>query len=213
MKVLLSAPRAGSSYAYEQIHEYNISLPNVFYIGVEEYLDPNQMSHLSLEEKIVFLDQEKSKGIHYTFKHHINYLGSYYKNWFKDFYKDNEIIILKRKNTWKWFLSFLFQDCVSWKTAAVMKNQEDYRTIIEQNWIDYDFYKSLDQFFDIKAQLDACTGDILYYEDLQHTSNKYKKLSTLVNYESMFTNIEDIRIKFRQKDKDYYEKTRFTYYS
>ena len=72
MKVLLSAPRAGSSYAYEIFHQYNLTLPNVKYIGVEEYLDPNQLSYLTLEEKINFLNNEKENGINYTFKHHIN---------------------------------------------------------------------------------------------------------------------------------------------
>ena len=47
MQVLLSAPRAGSSYGYEMVHYLNINLPNVKYIGVEEYFSPHQMSHLS----------------------------------------------------------------------------------------------------------------------------------------------------------------------
>lgn len=202
MQVLLSAPRAGSSYAYEIIHDHNLTLPNVKYIGVEEYLDPNQHSHLSLEQKIQFLIQEKQKGINYTFKHHINYLHHYYDTWFKEFYKDDEVIILKRKDTWKWFLSFLFQDFNNWSTATVKLNNKWYTVDIEKNWKDYDYLKSLEQFFEIVVQLNTCKGNVIFYEDLNHTSKKYKKLSSLINYESYFPNIIEIKQKFKEYSFD-----------
>ena len=196
MQVLLSAPRAGSSYGYEMVHRHNLNLPNVKYIGVEGYFDPHQMSHLSLLDKIFFLNNEKKKGIHYTFKHHINYLGDYYEMWFKDFYKDDEILILKRKNTWKWFLSFLFQDYVGWELAHFDKN-----TIIdvEKHWREYDYHKTLNQFFDIKNQLERCEGTIIYYENLNHLATKNKKLSEHINYENYFPNINIIRKEFDQR--------------
>ena len=193
MQVLLSAPRAGSSYGYEAVYQYNMALPNVKYIGVEEYLDPNQMKHLSLEHKIKFLNDEKEKGISYTFKHHINYLGDYYEDWFKDFYKEDEVLILKRRDVWKWFLSFLFQDFVGWKLAHFDKN-----TIIDvqKHWIEYDYCKTLNQFFDIKSQLDRCEGNVIYYEDLKHQAVKNHKLSNYINYETYFDNINDIKKEF-----------------
>jgi hypothetical protein len=196
MQVLLSAPRAGSSYGYEQVHEYNLTLPNVKYIGVEEYLDPNQLCYMTLEQKINFLKSEKDKGINYTFKHHINYLGDYYENWFKEFYKDDEILILKRKDKWKWFLSFLFQDYNSWSTAAIKIDNNLYSKDINENWTDYDYNRSLKQFFEITEQLNRCEGKIIYYEDYYHTSKKYKKLSSLVDYESYFLNIHEIKEHF-----------------
>ena len=197
MKVLLSAPRAGSSYAYESVHQHNLTLPNVKYIGVEEYLDPNQMSHLSLDQKIKFLNDEKEYGVNYTFKHHINYLGDYYENWFEEFYKDDDIIILKRKDTWKWFLSFLFQDFVGWKLAHFDKHT----TIdIEKYWIEYDHNQTVHQFFDIKSQLDRCKGNILYYEDLKHKATKNKKLSDYICYGDYFPNINRIKKDFNNYD-------------
>lgn len=197
MQVLLSAPRAGSSYAYEMFHSNNLLLPNVKYIGVEEYFDPNQFSHLTLQEKIHFLNNEKSKGINYTFKHHINYLGNYYETWFKDFYANDEIFILKRKDVWKWFLSFLFQDYTGWQLAHFDKNK---KIEIEQYWRDYGYKKSLKQFFDIKYQLDACEGKIIYYEDLTHPAVKNMKLSNYINYEEYFTNINIIKQDFENYD-------------
>ena len=198
MKVLLSAPRAGSSYAYEQIHEYNVLLPNVKYIGIEEYLDPNQMRHLSLDEKIQFLIDEKNKNINYTFKHHINYLGDYYESWFKDFYKTDDVIVLKRRDKWKWFKSFLFQDFNDWSTAAIKLNNKSYLDNINNNWKEYDFNKSLKQFYDITEKLNNCEGRVIYYEDITYISKKYRKLSSLVDYESYFPNIDEIRKKFKE---------------
>jgi hypothetical protein len=193
MQVLLSAPRAGSSYGYEAVHQYNMALPNVKYIGVEEYFDPHQMSHLSLLDKIDFLNSEKQKGTHYTFKHHINYLGNHYEAWFKDFYKNDEILVLKRKDEWKWFLSFLFQDHVGWELSHFTK---DTKIEIETHWKEYGYYKTLNQFFDIKSQLNRCEGNVIYYEDLKHQAVKNHKLSNYINYETYFDNINDIKKEF-----------------
>lgn len=194
MQVLLSAPRAGSSYGYEAVHKHNLTLPNVKYIGVEEYLDPNKMKHTPLKQKIKFLNNEKEKGVNYTFKHHINYLGDYYENWFKEFYKEDEVLILKRRDTWKWFLSFLFQDFVGWRLAHF--NQH---TIIDiqQHWVEYDYHKTLKQFFDIKSQLERCEGHLIYYEDLNHVGIKNKKLSDHIDYETYFSNIDIIKKDFK----------------
>lgn len=196
MQVLLSSPRAGSSYIYEHVHEYNLTLPNVKYIGVEEYLDPNQLPYLTLGEKIDFLNLQKTKGINYTFKHHINYLGSYYEDWFKDFYKNDDVLILKRRDKWNWFLSFLFQDFNSWSTAAVKITNNWYNIDIKKNWSNYDYKKSLQQFFEIAEKLNKCEGKIIYYEDFTYQSKKYKKLSLLIDYESYFPNMDEIKYEF-----------------
>ena len=198
MKVLLSAPRAGSSYCYELFHNHNLSLPNVKYIGVEEYFDPNVIPSLSIEDKIGFLNTERTRGVEYTFKHHINYLDDYYHAWFRDFYSEHDVFILKRRNTWEWFLSFLFQDCVKWSSAAIMKTDSTDDTVlqIKQNWVSYDHKKSLSQFFDIKSQLDSAIGTVIFYEDLNHASAKYLKLSSIVNYEAFFYNINTIKHDF-----------------
>jgi hypothetical protein len=205
MKVLISSPRTGSSCYYEHIEHYNLSLPNVKKIGPEEFLDPNQMSNMSLAEKIYFLNVEKHRGVNYTFKHHINYLKKdidYYNGWFKNFYKDDEIIVLKRKDMWKWFMSFLFQDCIGWKHATIQQNKYDndyLRTSIDSNWTNYKYDVSLDQFLQIKLQLDEVEGNVVYYEDLILPYSKYEKISSMINYESYFENIEDIKVYYEKK--------------
>jgi hypothetical protein len=155
------------------------------------------MKHLSLEHKIKFLNGEKEKGTNYTFKHHINYLGNYYEDWFKDFYKEDEVLILKRRDVWKWFLSFLFQDFVGWKLAHFDENTV---VDVQKYWVQYDYSKTLRQFFDIKSQLERCEGRIIYYEDLKHEAIKNKKLSDHINYEDYFPNIDIIKRDFKNYD-------------
>jgi hypothetical protein len=201
MKVLISSPRAGSTYYYQFIEEHNLTLSGVKVTGVDEFLNPDLYSHLTLDEKINWLIEERNKGINYTFKHHINYLKKdidYYESWFKDFYKNDEIIVLLRKDTWAWFLSFLFQDCVNWKYAAISSNIDTSKLIkkIDSLSIEYDYKKTLKQFFEIKSQLDTVEGNIVYYEDLNFNNSRFKKLSSIVEYSNFFNNISNIKIDF-----------------
>jgi hypothetical protein len=110
-------------------------------------------------------------------KHHINYLGNYYNTWFTKFYKNDEIIILKRRDTWKWFLSFLFQDFTDWKFSS-FTNEDDIENVDINNLLNnYNYRDTLTQFFSIKSQLDNCVGTVLYYEDLNYNNTRNKKLS------------------------------------
>ena len=204
MKVLLSAPRAGSSYFYEYIEAENLKLPNVKpAYKKSEFLNPDILPEKTLDQKIDWLEKERKNGTEYTFKHHINYLMlpkyDYYNNWFIDFYKNDDIIVLRRRDYWKWFLSFLFQDFHSWKTAGVMLNDNNFLKDIKNHWQEYDFNKSIHQFISIVKQLDKCKGHTVYYEDLTYESKKYKKLSSFVDYEKYFVNIDTIKSLFHNE--------------
>ena len=203
MKVLLSAPRAGSSYCYEQIEEENLRLPDVYKPHDKaEFLNPDIKSEWDTATKIAWLNSERELGREYTFKHHINYLQTdqfdYYNTWFINFYKDHQVIILKRKDVWSWFLSFLFQDFNQWTTAGVSIDDDGYLDTINKNWYNRDYRTSLKQFYEIKSQLDCCDGNVIYYEDLTYVSKTSKKLSLLVDYESYFPNIVEIKQEFEK---------------
>jgi len=207
MKVLLSAPRAGSSYYYEHIDRENLQLPNVYKPHDKaEFLNPDIKSEWDTATKIAWLNNEREQGREYTFKHHINYLitpkQDYYNTWFTDFYKDDHVLVLKRRDRWRWFLSFLFQDCNQWSTAGVEIGDDSYTNNIKSNWIDYDYTRSLEQFFYILKLLNSCEGTVVYYEDLTFTSKIHRQLSRLVDYESYFTNIEEIKQKFQEYNHD-----------
>lgn len=212
MKVLISAPRTGSSYVYEHIDITNLKDPTVRKPHPKaEFLNRDIMPETSLAEKINFLIQEKEKGINYTFKHHINYLMTpdydYYNNWFKDFYKEDEILVLKRRDIWKWALSFMWQELADWKTAGIVDPSTARIININTN---VDLKKSLDQFFDIKDQLDTVEGNIIFYEDLNFPFSKFHKLSNIINYEEK---MQQAGINL-QEIGEYYEKKKAstTYY-
>jgi len=202
MKVLISSPRAGSSYYYEHVDYENLKLPNVFKPHPKsEFLNPD-IGEWNIHQKISWLNQEKERGRYYTFKHHINYLKTldhdYYNNWFKDFYKNDTIIVLKRRDVWRWALSFMWQELVSWKTAGITDEYHPARINT-----DIDLTKSLDQFFEIKNDLDLVEGRIVYYEDLDLPWSKFKKLSDIVDYETEMIqhgiNLTEVREYYEEK--------------
>jgi hypothetical protein len=206
MKVLIGAPRTGSSYVYEHIAIENLRDPTVKKPHQKaEFLNPAIMPETSIAGKVEFLIKEKEKGIHYTFKHHINYLMTpdydYYNNWFKDFYKEDTVLVLKRRDIWQWALSFMWQELVDWQTAGII-DVSTARTINININTTVDLKKSLDQFFNIKDQLDTVDGNVIYYEDLKFPFSKFHKLSDIINYEDTMSatgvNLKEIG--------EYYEK-------
>ena len=76
----------------------------------------------SLQEKMDWLESERAKGREYTQKIMINYLdqGSYSNNikWIKEFYKDWDIIVAYRKDSWKSLVSYLFQESIDWSLTT-----------------------------------------------------------------------------------------------
>jgi hypothetical protein len=185
MKVLLSAPRSGSSYYYEHIDRENLLLPNVYKPHDKaEFLNPDIKSEWDTATKIAWLNSEREQGREYTFKHHINYLQTdqfdYYNTWFVDFYRNDQVLVLKRKNLWRWALSFMWQELVHWRTAGIVDVEYAHDINIDNT---VDLQASLDQFFAIKDQLDAVEGTVVYYEDLALPFSRYHQLSTIVDYE------------------------------
>lgn len=202
MKVLLSAPRAGSSYYYDVIEPENLQLPDVSKPHkIAEFLNPD-VGNQNIHEKISWLNCEKEKGNHYTFKHHINYLITneydYYNDWFVDFYQYDEILILKRKDWWAWALSFMWQELVGWKTAGIVGSYNP--VSINTN---VDLTKSLDQFFSIIMMLEKASGTTVYYEDILGQPSKYVRLSNIENYEQKMTdhNIDLVALRNYYEEK------------
>ena len=193
MKVLLSAPRAGSSWYYESILEHNLTV-GAKELKPAEYLNP--IFGPTLDEKIKFLNISENQ---WSFKHHINYLKTdtdWYTNWFVNFYANDEVIVLRRDNVWKWFKSFLVQDLLSWKFAGV---SEVNTTRIMNSVNEYSYERSLEQFFAIKRQLDSVAYDTLViYENLPKRESKYTKLSTQLDYDYVIAQRYDVNTVYKR---------------
>lgn len=76
----------------------------------------------SIKEKMDWLESERSQGREYTQKIMIDYLhqDSYSDNlkWVSEFYKDWDIIVAYRKDSWKSLVSYLFQESINWSLTT-----------------------------------------------------------------------------------------------
>lgn len=197
MKILLTTNRSGSTFVQKHLIDVHNKKHNA--ISIRSPFTPVNdipLTDMQIEEKIKFLENEKQQGNLYTFKYHINYLGDYYETWFKDFYKDDQILVLKRKDKWKWFLSFLFQDCTAWKYCHWNNEELDFN--FNKSW---DYNKTLKQFFSYQELLQKAQGTVIYYEDIAkdlHTENptlSKNVLSKHVDYSSYF-DVEKLKKEF-----------------
>ena len=69
------------------------------------------------KEKIEFFEACRRCGLEVCHKVFANSLAQKYENtnilnWFKDFYRDTDVIILRRKNLWKTYISYLFHSTI-----------------------------------------------------------------------------------------------------
>lgn len=200
MKILLASPRTGSSWYYDHIEKENLKSTNVKSFGFQEFFNPIKMPHMTIQDKIDFLTNERMKGVEYTFKHHINYLinqnENYYEGWFRDFYKCHDVVVLMRRNKWNWLLSFAVQDILSWKYAAISDAEAIYN--IQEDIKEYDYKKSVEQFFEIFNQINTCSNhyQTVFYEDLLdcEINSDLVRLSSLVEYEKIIGHELTIKI-------------------
>ena len=115
--ILISCNRSGSNWvqsyirhAYQNNYKNTLSFSNVN--DDDEFFNKNNFS-IDVNDKINFLTLLRKRNYELCHKVHANFL--YDKNvlkWFVDFYKGHDIVILKRRNLWKGFLSYLFHTTI-----------------------------------------------------------------------------------------------------
>jgi hypothetical protein len=116
-RILITNRRYGSTL----VHKY-IESANKFEYVIPIDFDPEFFNPIftsfnvgdnfsSIELKIKFLEEQRKKGIEYS--HKINPIDIHnfnIKDWFDEFYKDWEKVILHRRNKWNPFLSYYVQE-------------------------------------------------------------------------------------------------------
>lgn len=183
MKLLLSNPRYGSTFASRYFQAYNEktmeaeTLPELYC----EYLSP-KLFPIPIEEKIERIEQARKNGRELLFQVHAPHLFHPYKDglildWFNEFYKDAEIYKLCRKDLWRPFLSlfvhhFRKKQKTSWlnpwhndsdnATKNIMKYINDTEFVFEQHFVD--------RFFEQYEMLNSIEGEVLYLEENDHES-------------------------------------------
>jgi len=113
-KILLTLARSGSSWVQQYITEHNKKYFQMNYLqdqfgGVEFFNKENikfdNLSFISLEDKINFLESERLAGREYSIKVFLDQIENYH-DWFFNFYKDWEIIKLTRRELFNQFISY-----------------------------------------------------------------------------------------------------------
>jgi len=115
--ILISCNRSGSTWvqsyirhAYQNLYSNTLTFDN--HTNDDEFFDDNHFG-IDMNDKINFLTLLRKRNYELCHKVHANFL--YDKNvlkWFVDFYKGHDIVILKRRNLWKGFLSYLFHTTI-----------------------------------------------------------------------------------------------------
>jgi hypothetical protein len=134
--ILLYTPRSGSFWVMKYIKKYNEENFNFLYVdnpicGSELFksnciyferktvdLDfntlqiPSRVKVPSWNQKVKFLKKERKLGRNYSYKAAIKDIQDI--EWFKDFYKDYDVIKIKRGNLWDQYVSYIIQDRNNW---------------------------------------------------------------------------------------------------
>ena len=114
MYILVANRRYGSSLMQNYIMNANLK-QNVVPIAPFEFFNIRQYdfnigNFTSIESKINFLENKRKRGYEYSHKVLAEDIDNLeIKNWFDEFYKDWEKIILHRKDKWNPFLSRVVQ--------------------------------------------------------------------------------------------------------
>ena len=129
--ILIGLPRSGTSWVDNYIRlyyeKYGIFLPKSRGPNVDLYDEWFYNEDYHDKDKIQLLEACRKCGIEVGYKmlvgalhpidyypHKNHYLWKKYGesvnilDWFKEFYKDTDVIILKRKNLWRTYISYLF---------------------------------------------------------------------------------------------------------
>jgi hypothetical protein len=195
-KILVSSPRCGSSVGQQYYEEEGIKCSELF--GWHEFfLNAPHGIHKSLEWKVDFIETLNC-DFHYklhAFHLFYEYKGGVLYDWFKEFYKGTEIVVLKRKDLWRSYLSLLVHHQAGRKFWHKYKSEDEESFIAHCRNINFIELKNVrDAFIHQQKCLNKIKGTTIYLED--QTWNKGLKWE--LDYEHLFEprELENIRRNF-----------------
>lgn len=195
-RILITNRRYGSTLVFKYIESANEKYEHVLPIyDASEFLNPNHSSFSigdnfsSTELKIKFLEEQRKKEIEYSYK--VNPIDIYnlnIKDWFDEFYKDWEKILLHRRNKWNPFLSYVVQDHLAvgygqgwWPedTTHSKLNNPIEEKIISRLKPFYITHENIEFFWYNQDLLDTWDGTKIYLED--HMPDAHNSLCSYFN--------------------------------
>ena len=114
--VLISLHKSGSTWVNSFIHKryrnIGVTLPPKnpcveFFTNFKLELEFNEIAEKSYKEKIKLLEDLRSFGFEMNMKNHVPEIRPVW-DWFRRFYKDHDLIVLRRKNIYKHYINILF---------------------------------------------------------------------------------------------------------
>ena len=162
----------------------------------------------TFDQKRMYLEQQRDLGIEWTYKvqgYHIEDL-----NWFHEFYKDWDRIVLLRKNLWRAFLSYQVQSQLHWNIRTTHNRQDELVAALKPFSIDID---KMTRWYDQYKRLLDVDGIRIYLEDLTHnnlsnmfdvnidqTINQYT-----IDYEPYVLNLKEVKDVFHKQGSSFYQ--------
>jgi len=175
--ILVSMPRNGSTWVQSYISAsykktgYGVipSITNKLrYSTVNEFFGPNDFTQLDTKAKINLIETLEKINLvmcHKVFAHYFSDDPEFFK-WFQSFYKDYNIILLRRRNIWKTCISWMFHNTVSHYMGDVShnwhgkmnneKNEDELKSALQTYKIPFKFYKGLFDYF---------VSEVRFYQD------------------------------------------------
>ena len=205
-KILISSPRCGSTVGQRYYEEDGIKCSDLF--GWHEFfLDAPHGIRKPLEWKVDFIE---TLDCNFHYKLHAFHLFYGYKDgilydWFKEFYNETEVVVLKRKDTWRAYISLLVHHTLgrkhNWHKYSV-QDEEDLEKIC--TGVSFKYNEDLENAFKYQQQcLNAVEGDVIYLEDQDYT----EKMKWEIDYERFIRReeLELLRANFSSVSERFYE--------
>ena len=111
---LISLHKSGSTWVFSYIHKVyrarGITMPpsNLY---SEFFTNEERFRNHSKGNKIILLQKLREFGLELAHKAHVPEIIDIWP-WFKEFYKDHDVLVLKRRHIWSHYLNILFFNCV-----------------------------------------------------------------------------------------------------
>ena len=202
--ILIGLPRTGTTWVQEYIHAAHkgVLLPQN---NSDEFFNPYYI-HKDIDKKIKFLESARSNNIDVYVKYfpeHISddIISKYHHTtithkhsdtkiwpWFKEFYKDTNVLILKRRSLWKSYISSWFHITINSQVPEAVNNLEihpwhnfnsddedrlletikKYNIQFKFNPTFFEYYTETVRFLNNDIQNHFTNAEIIWLEDLTH---------------------------------------------
>ena len=165
---LISLHKSGSTWVQSYIHkkyrQFGVTFPpsnlyNEFFTfrNKDEMNEPDFVQN-SFVQRIKLLEDLRKFGLELAYKAHVPEIIEIWP-WFKTFYNEHDILVLKRRDIFTHWLTILFYSCIRKATGPNVNkpNDDGYRYItpsrIERDW-DEDIIKSTIQQYKVEFKFD-----------------------------------------------------------